>query len=405
MDENNNLNYAILFGGGAIRGTAYCGAVKALEELHVHADILAGSSVGSILAALLAVGYSADEISEVLLKVNFELFRDLQFALGPQFALSKGEVFLEWIRDLIEQKFYADNYKKGTHKAVTFSDIRKDLVVITTDLSSFECKEFSKFETPDFEIATAVRISCSMPGLMRPIEYNNRVLVDGDLQKSVPMWKLSKNLQPNHERILEFRLEGDFEGKDKNTIEYLNSIYSYATCTGTQFLVDLYGARDKYDYVVINTGNVNIVDFNISDEKREQLIKAGYDQTMCYFSRTLVDKKKNLMGIYSGINDYLDKIYKSIKSQKISRAKQDLGDLFMYLCDYMDVINEEDYNAIKQFKNILLDNIKYPPLFGKTVLNNDKLVLASYKQCHNIIQSKVDEFNGYLESFIVSTAC
>ena len=111
------------------------------------------------------------------------------------------------------------------------------------------------------------------------------------------------------------------------------------------------------------------------------------------------------MGIYSGINDYLDKIYKSIKSQKISRAKQDLGDLFMYLCDYMDVINEEDYNAIKQFKNILLDNIKYPPLFGKTVLNNDKLVLASYKQCHNIIQSKVDEFNGYLESFIVSTAC
>ena len=230
MNEDSKLNYAILFGGGAIRGTAYCGAVKALETLNVSFNLIAGSSVGSIFAGLLAVGYNADEISDAIMQVNFELFKDLQFALGPQFALSKGEVFLDWIRDLIEKKYYGDSYKKGTHKAVTFNDLDKDLVVITTDLSSFECKEFSKFETPDFEVATAIRISCSMPGLMKPVEYNNRVLVDGDLQKSVPMWKLSKNLQPKKDRILEFRLEGNFEGKDKNTIEYLNSIYSYATC-------------------------------------------------------------------------------------------------------------------------------------------------------------------------------
>lgn len=50
---------------------------------------------------------------------------------------------------------------------------------------------------------------------MKPYEYNNRVLVDGDLQKSSPMWKLSKTLQPKDERILEFRLEGDFEGNEK----------------------------------------------------------------------------------------------------------------------------------------------------------------------------------------------
>ncbi len=46
------------------------------------------------------------------MQVNFELFSDIQFALGPQFALSKGEVFLDWIRDLIEKKYYGKSYKK-----------------------------------------------------------------------------------------------------------------------------------------------------------------------------------------------------------------------------------------------------------------------------------------------------
>ncbi len=396
MNKDTRLHYALLFGGGAVRGTAYCGAIKALEELNVKADILAGSSVGSILAGLLAVGYNAEEISDIILKVNFELFKDLQFALGPQFALSKGEVFLDWIRDAIEKKFYGDSYKKGTHKAVTFSDLDKNLVIITTDLSSFECKEFSKFETPDFEVATAIRISCSMPGLMKPFEYNNRVLVDGDLQKSVPMWKLSKNLQPDDGRILEFRLEGDFEGKDKNTIEYLNSIYSYATCTRTQFLCDLYGSCARYDYIVINTGDLNIVDFNLSDEKREQLLQNGYNQTMSYFTTTLTEKKKKLLEIYSGIKKYLDKISSSLKSKKIAHAKQYLGDLYLFLCDYINIINECDYKAIQQFKNVFTENLKYPALFGKTTIKNEHLVITTLKQCNSQITAKVDEFKDYL---------
>ena len=101
---NNSLKYTCLFGGGAIRGAAYAGAVKALEELNITPENIGGSSVGSIVAALMAVGYNADELKEIFLDVNFDLFRDFQFGLGPKFALSKGEVFLDWIRDLIEEK-------------------------------------------------------------------------------------------------------------------------------------------------------------------------------------------------------------------------------------------------------------------------------------------------------------
>ena len=59
----SDLKYEILFGGGAIRGVAYCGAIKALEEMGVTFDSVAGSSVGSVLAGFVAVGYNAEEIT------------------------------------------------------------------------------------------------------------------------------------------------------------------------------------------------------------------------------------------------------------------------------------------------------------------------------------------------------
>lgn len=109
---DNNFKYTCLFGGGAIRGVSYIGAVKALEELGIIPDRLAGSSVGSIFAALLAVGYNAEELKDIFIKVNFELFKDISIGLGPLFAISKGEVFLEWVRELIEKNIMAKTTKK-----------------------------------------------------------------------------------------------------------------------------------------------------------------------------------------------------------------------------------------------------------------------------------------------------
>ena len=108
------------------------------------------------------------------MKINFELFRDIHFGLNKGLALSKGEVLPKWMRENIEKKFYGKYYKKGKNKPITFADVDKDLLIYTTNLVKFDSQEFSKFETPDFEIAEAVRISCSMPGLMVPIEINNK---------------------------------------------------------------------------------------------------------------------------------------------------------------------------------------------------------------------------------------
>ncbi len=396
MTNNTSMKYTCLFGGGAIRGTAYVGAIRAMEELGINPQTYAGSSVGAVFAGLAAIGYHADEMESLFYKFNFEMFRDVQISLGANFALSKGEVFLEWIRDLIEQKFYGDKYKKGTHKAVTFNDIDKNLVIITTDLSSFECKEFSRYETPDFEIATAIRISCGMPGLMRAYEYNNRTLVDGDLQKSWPMWKLSKALQPENERILEFRLEGVFEGKDKNTIEYVNAIYAFTTSMATAFIVDLYGKKDKYDYIVINTGDVNIVDFNLPEEKRRHLIKVGYDQTMDYFNEVLPDKKQKLLSMYKEIQYKLLRISKHLKKQNIAKAKSVISEIYINLYDYKDYIDEEFCHRISDFKDLFNDNIQYPPLFGKTTLQYRPETENALNDIICKCTEKIEEFEKFL---------
>ena len=400
MDKN--LKYTCLFGGGAIRGVSYIGVIKAFEELGIIPNTLAGSSVGSIFAALLAVGYTAEELKQVFLKVNFELFKDISIGIGPIFALSKGEVFLEWVRELIEKKFYGEKYKKGANRAVTFKDIDKNLVVITTDLSNFECKEFSKFETQDYEIASAIRISCCMPGLMKPIEYNKMLLVDGDLQKSWPMWQLSKNLLLDDERILEFRLEGYYENDNNiSGIDYANAVYSCMTAMSTSFIKNLYTKKDKFDYIVLNTGDIVVVDFNINETKRNDLILAGYNQTMDYFKNTLPIKKQALKDDYEIIFSHLEKIQKFISAKKILKAKIQLGELFTDMCELNKTIDSADYIFIKNFKDLLFKNISYPPLFGRMYINNEQLIKAELAQLINKISEKILELESYLKQYTI----
>lgn len=63
-----------------------------------------------------------------------------------------------------------------------------------------------------------------MPGLMAPYKYNDSFLVDGDLQKASPMWRLSETLKNSESRILEFRLEGDYN-KDEKIRFHLSTLF------------------------------------------------------------------------------------------------------------------------------------------------------------------------------------
>lgn len=398
MREHNNFKYTCLFGGGAIRGTAHVGVIKALLKLGIEPTTLAGSSVGSMVAALYTVGYNVDELAEIFLSVNFELFRDISLGFNNKFALSKGEVFLDWIRELIERKYYGDSYVKGQSKHVTFKDLSKNLVIITTNIKDFTSHEFSSFETPDIEVAMAVRYSCCMPGLMKPLTYNGDMLLDGDLMKGKPMWMLSKNLQNVPDRILEIRLEGTFIGSDSNPLDYINGMYSCITSTETSFIKSTYGNCDKYDYVVVDTGNVVVVDFNYPSEKRQAIIDDGYRQTMAYFKDYLVLKKQKIVEIYEHIYDKLRQINYFISAKKYLAAKNLMSELFIFLAKYNNIIDVEFYQTICLLQKLLFVNVK-AGLLGKSSCSNKDTIVTSLEVMISDLALRIEGLNQYLSKF------
>lgn len=371
ITENRKLKYTCLFGGGGARGFAYGGALQAIEDLGIEISMTGGSSVGAIVASLVSVGYNSSELKDIFMKANFELFRDIRFGLGKDFSLSKGEVFTEWLRGLLRAKLWGDD-SKYRNKNVTFKDIKLPLVVITTNLSNFKCQEFSQAVTPDYDVAQAVRISCSMPGLMAPMDYNGTSLVDGDLQKSMPMWKLSDTINKSADRVLELRLEGDYSGKERNVLDYLNTIYSCMMSVGTELVSNLYRKNDKYECVKINTRGTIIVDFNMSKEARKDLFALGYDEVNNYFKSFLPLKKRFLLEKYKSLFILAKDLDIYVKSSQVQKAKGKLGDLFIELADCRDNIDERIYAECLDVKNRFKESV-VQGLLGDKFLNKDKL--------------------------------
>ena len=102
--------YFVIFGGGGIRGLAYCGAYKALLEHNISLTGCAGSSIGAVFASLLSIGYNYLEIYDILSEAGFEMFIDFNIDFKKELAISKGKIFLDWIKDKIEKKFLLEAF-------------------------------------------------------------------------------------------------------------------------------------------------------------------------------------------------------------------------------------------------------------------------------------------------------
>lgn len=389
------LEYFVIFGGGGIRGVSYVGAYQALIENGVKFSGYGGSSIGSVFATLCAAGYDISRIKEFFCAINIEFFKDINFNFGNQIALSKGELFLEWMRDKIESEFYKDGYIKGQMPPVKFKDLKEALIIYSTDLTNNKYNEFSKQCTPDAEVALAVRASVSMPGLFKPLDINSNMVVDGDLMKSWPLWRLSNTLSGKKERILEFRLE-DTRGKRKidTALDYLNAVYNTISGFATDYIIDLYGQKDKFDYIKIDTDNISVMDFMISDAKKIELIETGYNITNNYFKKVLPQKRRKLFDNYYQIQLFLMKFKKEFEAGRTKDAYVILCELFVHLCKDKKYIDLDVYNKILEFKKQFDDNMqeKRGFFFNKEfVLLNKNLIEKSMNELVKAITLKTVE--------------
>ena len=306
--------------------------------------------------------------------------------------MSKGGIFVDWLNELITEK---SDFKNKKH--LTFNDLEQDLVIITTNLKKFNTQEFSKFETPDFEIADAIRISSSMPGLMPPFKFNDGELVDGDLQKASPMWKLAETLNNSESRILEFRLEGDCSTESKNPLSFINTIYSCITDVATDFVKEIYGQNDRYDCVPINTGGIFFADFNLNKDARRKLIESGYQQTMAYFKEFLPAKKEHLIDVYTKALKYLKNANKGLKAGNVEEVQWWLGDLFILLCENKEVVDKNIYNAIVGLKNNIVNSVS-TVLFFHTRFKGQKTLEQEMKAVLNLLDERITELKLFLQA-------
>ncbi|MFC7440263.1 patatin-like phospholipase family protein [Laceyella putida] len=184
----------VALSGGGIAGCAHIGVLKALEEQGIQIHAIAGTSSGGMVAALYGYGFSVDEmmsfIPSMTRKVlDFDYKELVRKLLSGDFSLP-GLFKGEWLNQWVDRK---------TKQAV-MRDLRLPVAVVATDLKTGKKVIFSSqpLENPcpdsevitDIPIAVAVQSSCSIPLLFRPVEYENRVLVDGGLVDNCPVTTL-----------------------------------------------------------------------------------------------------------------------------------------------------------------------------------------------------------------------
>lgn len=274
------MNYNCVFTGGSSRGLCYVGVLKALEELNIEIDIYAGSSIGSLMAVFHAIGYSAEEIEQEVDNLNLcALFRDFNFNILSDFAFSKGNIYLNWLREKIETKYYGKEYKKGKTKPVCFKDIEKEIYITATDFETSNCFVFSKYTTHNVEIAFALRASSSMPGLLKPVRFQNKILIDGDILRARPIWESISKLKEEKSKILEFRIAGGNKNKiSLNPIKLVNAIVNIAAYTIDNNAVSRY--KNEINILEIDIPNVDFTDFKFTYNQKKEIYNIGYEKTI-----------------------------------------------------------------------------------------------------------------------------
>lgn len=180
----------LVLAGGGIWGLAYAGMAGVLEQRGIYNQIerLAGVSVGSMFATLIAVGYRPDDIMRIVKATNFHDFEDKPnvFRILTKYGFFRGDFALSWMRDLIGKS------PVGLGRPdLTFAELSqrggRELYVFATDLNTQTYKEFSARMTPEVKVAEGVRASMSLPLIFPAPTFDGHIYCDGGMMNNYPI--------------------------------------------------------------------------------------------------------------------------------------------------------------------------------------------------------------------------
>ena len=223
---------ALVLGGGAARGFAHIGAIKALEAQGIVPDLIVGTSAGAVVGALYAAGNGGFELQKLAIQMEEGQVSDWSL---PDRGVIRGEALQNFI-----------------NRAVSLRPLEKlprRFAAVATDLQSGEAVVFRTGNA-----GMAVRASSSVPGIFQPVKINGREYVDGGLVSPLPV-KAARDMGADFVIAVDISDQPRY-GSTKSTIDVLLQTFSIMGQT-----IGRYELRDADVVIRPQTSSLKATDF------------------------------------------------------------------------------------------------------------------------------------------------
>jgi NTE family protein len=289
-----------VFEGGGVKGVGLVGALSILEQQGYTPVNVAGTSAGAIVASLLAAGYQAAELKEVIMGLDFNQLTDPPTIgriplVGPVVdelfskGLYKGDYFLKLMRDLLARKGVR-TFGDLVIQSETDDRYRFKLRVVASDISlgrmlvlPQDIRDYG-IEPGQLEVALAVRMSMSIPLFFCPVQLKRpdggtSLIVDGGLLSNFPVELFDSVGDPSWPTFGFKLVQGDEETLSQRTRHPINGplsevIAMFLTATEAHDAYYLKAAKFVRT-IAVDTLTVASTDFNLSPAQKEALYQSG----------------------------------------------------------------------------------------------------------------------------------
>jgi len=221
------MKLGLALSGGGVRGIAHAGVLRALEENNIKVDMIAGTSCGSLVASLYAMGYSPYYIYILFKKYAKEIagINMVTFATGLNSILLNKKLKISGLNtgESIEKIYDELASKKGIK---TMADIKMPIAIPTVDIS--ESNEYiftnkipervknKRFYIDNITIGKAVRASSSFPVIFSPCEFGNHKFLDGGTLDNIPTIPVKKL---GAEKVISINFDADTIDEESNVMD------------------------------------------------------------------------------------------------------------------------------------------------------------------------------------------
>ena len=199
FDAPRRPRIGLALAGGGARGGALVGVLKVLEEMRIPVDYVAGTSIGSIVGGLYAIGMPPDRMAEELKTIDWEdalsddsarKDRDYRrkeddplYLINVELGLSKGKVVVP--TGLVAGQKLGYHIRRLTWPASSVRDFDRLTIPFRAVAADIETGEAVVLGSGD--LARALRASMAIPGFFSAVDWENRLLVDGGVARNLPV--------------------------------------------------------------------------------------------------------------------------------------------------------------------------------------------------------------------------